>query len=144
MARQSGKALSLDTPIPTPNGWSSMGEIEVGDEVYDRDGKITVVTAKSEVFTNHDCFKLTFDTKKTVIADADHLWCVNTPDWRTGEKCLTTTELFDLLPKKQKNGQGISIPISPGVAYHEQELPIDPYTLGVWLGDGYKDRKSVV
>lgn len=73
----SGKALALDTPVPTPTGWTTMGEIEVGDFVFDASGRPTRVTAVSEVQTEHDCYEVTFSEGSTIVADAEHLW----PSW---------------------------------------------------------------
>ena len=69
------KGLPLDTPILTSNGWSTMGNLKVGDKVYDRDGKLCNVTVKSEVHYN-SCYRLTFNTGESIIADKDHRWLV--------------------------------------------------------------------
>ena len=47
-----GKALALDTPLPTPSGWTTMGEVEVGDELYDAEGRPTRVVAATEVLVD--------------------------------------------------------------------------------------------
>lgn len=73
-SRGSGKALSVDTPIPTPLGLKRMGDINVGDFVYDYNHNPTKVTYTSEIFLGHECFKVTFDTGESIIADSDHLW----------------------------------------------------------------------
>ena len=54
---QIGLSISLDTPIPTPNGWTTMGAVSVGDEIYASDGTTTKVTFKSEVYTDHKCYE---------------------------------------------------------------------------------------
>lgn len=73
---QFGKALALDTPIPTPNGWTTMGEIRIGDVVFGADGLPTSVIAASDVFTDHPCYKITFSDGTEVVADAGHRWQV--------------------------------------------------------------------
>ena len=75
--RKNGKALALDTPIPTPDGLKTMGELEVGDNVFGPDGNPCRVTGTSEVFTDHDCYELTFSDGTKITADADHLWAVH-------------------------------------------------------------------
>src|SRR6185437_15118959 len=59
-ARQLGKALALDTPIPTPTGWTTMGEIKVGDTIFGRDGKETKVIFATDVMYDHDCYSIEF------------------------------------------------------------------------------------
>jgi replicative DNA helicase len=83
-----GKALALDTPLPTPTGWTTMGEVSVGDELIDADGRPTRVVAATDVMLDRPCFELTFSDGSTLIADAEHQWLVRT----TGEPAVHTTE----------------------------------------------------
>ncbi|WP_267489605.1 replicative DNA helicase [Enemella evansiae] len=69
-----GKALALDTPLPTPTGWTTMGEVAVGDELLGADGRPTRVVAATDVMTERDCYRITFSDGSTVIADAEHQW----------------------------------------------------------------------
>ena len=69
-----GKALALNTPIPTPTGWTTMGEIQSGDQVFDENGKICNVTAATEIMFDHSCYRIKFSDGDEIIADADHLW----------------------------------------------------------------------
>ena len=62
MPRQTGKALSLDTPIPTPTGWTTMGDLKVGDEILSPTGNSVSVTMKTETMYDHDCYKIYFDS----------------------------------------------------------------------------------
>ena len=75
----SGKALPLDEPIPTPNGWTTMGNLAVGDEVYGSDGLTYPVSFKTRVMENHDVYSIKMvrngDLKK-IRADAEHQWIV--------------------------------------------------------------------
>lgn len=77
-----GKDLSLDTPIATPAGWSTMGDLAVGDSVFDRDGHPCRIVWKSDVLRSR-CFELTFDTGETVIAGEGHEWVTLTDRERT-------------------------------------------------------------
>src|SRR5215472_5439916 len=72
--RKNAKALALNTPVPTPEGWTTIGEIQPGDQVFDGRGRVTAVTATSEVFNDHDCFELSFSNGEHIVADAGHLW----------------------------------------------------------------------
>lgn len=71
--RKNGKQLSLDTPIPTPTGWSTMGEIKVGDKVIDEKGRFCNVVAISEIDDTEQAYKLTFRDESFIIAGERHL-----------------------------------------------------------------------
>ncbi|TCB92019.1 replicative DNA helicase [Micromonospora zingiberis] len=73
-----GKALALDTPLPTPNGWTSMGEVKVGDQLIGADGKPTTVTYAFEVRVDRPCYEVEFSDGSVIVADADHLWATTT------------------------------------------------------------------
>lgn len=92
-----GKALALDTPIPTPSGWTTMGELIVGDFVLGRDGKPARVTATTEYQYNRDCFKLVFDDGTSIVADADHQWVT----LETGETPILTTHILERFNAEQ-------------------------------------------
>lgn len=70
----SGKALDVDTPIATPHGFVAMGDLTVGDTVFDETGAPTVVTGAYDVMYDHDCFEVVFEDGSSLIADAEHLW----------------------------------------------------------------------
>jgi hypothetical protein len=74
----SGKALAVDTPIATPNGWTTMGELAVGDTIFGSGGRPTAVTYATDVMDDHDCYRVTFDDGSSIVADAAHLWDVST------------------------------------------------------------------
>ena len=71
---QIGLALALDTPILTGKGWSTMGELEVGDLIYSASGELTEVTYLSPIYTDHECFELEFNEGTKMVADAGHRW----------------------------------------------------------------------
>ena len=75
-SRNAGKALALDTIIPTPNGYTTMGELKVGDYVFNEKGEPTKVVYTSEIFLGHDCYEVEFEDGEKIVADADHLWNV--------------------------------------------------------------------
>ena len=72
-----GKALALDTPLPTPTGWTTMGEVAVGDFLYDATGTPTRVVAATDVMTDRPCYRVTFSDGSTIVADAEHQWRTN-------------------------------------------------------------------
>jgi replicative DNA helicase len=73
-----GKALAVDTPLPTPEGWTTMGEVQVGDYLIGADGKPTRVLAATEVMDQRPCFEVEFDDGSVIVADAEHQWRTTT------------------------------------------------------------------
>ncbi|MDV3123434.1 replicative DNA helicase [Mycobacterium sp. 21AC1] len=72
-----GKALALDTPLPTPNGWTTMGEVAVGDKLIGADGEPTTVVAATEVMVGRPCYEVEFSDGTVIVADAQHQWPTN-------------------------------------------------------------------
>jgi replicative DNA helicase len=114
-----GKALALDTPLPTPHGWTTMAEVAVGDELLSADGRPTRVVATTDVLTDRPCFEIEFADGSMIIADADH-------QWRTETDVCTTAELTSRPHAAVANTRPLTLP--------ERDLPLPPYTLGVLLG----------
>lgn len=137
------KGLAIDTKIPTPKGWTTMGELKVGDEVFDKNGEVTKVRFKSKIHLN-PCYKLKFDDGSEIIADCDHRWEISfskgKDKWQS--TVMTTKELCDYLDEiKDIKNKGRLIPKirnAKPLQLKDVDLPIDPYVLGVWLGDGSK------
>src|SRR5208282_6896729 len=77
-ATGSGKALALDTPIPTPRGWTTMGEVQPGDEVFDESGQPCTVTAATPVMLGRPCYEVEFSDGTVIVADAAHQWLTET------------------------------------------------------------------
>ena len=150
MPRQTGKALSLDTPIPTPTGWTTMEDVKIGDNILSPSGDNVSVTMKTETMYNHNCYKLYFDNGEEIIADADHLWEVDSSYWRTGKKVIRSQEIYDRYKSKAQNkrGKGVQgslyIEKSKPINFIKNLLDIDPYLLGVWLGDGYSSDGRII
>jgi replicative DNA helicase len=69
-----GKALKLDTPLPTPTGWTTMGEVAVGDQLVGANGEPTQVVAATDVMFGRPCFEVEFSDGTMIVADAEHQW----------------------------------------------------------------------
>jgi replicative DNA helicase len=69
-----GKALALNTGLPTPDGWTTMGDVDIGDELLDADGLPTRVVAATEVMLGRPCYEIEFSDGSVVVADAAHQW----------------------------------------------------------------------
>jgi replicative DNA helicase len=81
-----GKALALDTPLPTPTGWTTMGDVAVGDQLLGADGARTRVVAATDVMVGRPCYEVEFSDGTVIVADAQH-------QWPTGYGTRTTAEL---------------------------------------------------
>lgn len=130
-----GRALAADCPIPTPLGWTPIGELRPGDRVYDERGRVRYVTASAR-WDNRPCYEVVFSGGHSVIADAEHLWSVTTFNDRSGAKApriLTTAQMAEHLGRTRPVYSAGIAPTLDGVS---GELPVDPYILGYWLGDG--------
>lgn len=127
------KGLALDTLIPTPNGFTTMGELKVGDIIYNALGEETKVIAKSEV-KHLPCYEVEFQNGDTIVCDHEHRWFVKPASIRDDGK-WKVVETKDLYGVKAL-GYPIVIPHTMPVKMREQELIIDPYILGYWLGNG--------
>jgi replicative DNA helicase len=127
-----GKALALDTPLPTPDGWTTMGEVRVGDQLLGADGRPTTVIAATEVMYGRPCHRMRFSDGTGIIADAHHQWLTEGALSATG--CVRTTEeIADCAPSTHAIANTAPLDLPPG------ELPIAPYALGVWLGGGMSE-----
>ena len=166
VARQNGKALALDTEIPTPDGWKHMADIHVGDYVFGQDGKPAKVLIESPIF-HKPMYRVTFDDGSTIDASGDHIWTVKTKCSertakrvsKTGRKRaqrhsireggwfdITTAEMADDFARTRPDGRieyKYRVPMNKAVEYPERDLPIDPYLLGAWLGDGASHGGSI-
>jgi replicative DNA helicase len=158
-----GKALALDTPIPTPTGWTTMGEIRKGDTVLGADGKPATVTNAWDVRYHRPCYEVEFSDGSVIVADAEHQWLTETRASRKSASGLrrreatrgtspfsrdqrsrvvtptvvTTEQIAATLRVTADQRLNHSLPTCHPLALPDAELLIDPYVLGVWLGDGH-------
>jgi hypothetical protein len=82
-ATGAGKALALDTPVPTPGGWSTMADLTVGDQVFDERGLPCNVIAVTPVLHDRPCYEVEFSDGTVIVADAEHEWRTTTRAGRT-------------------------------------------------------------
>ena len=134
------KGLALDTALPTPHGWTTMGEIQEGDELFDANGNVCKVIGKSSVH-HKPCYRLTFGDGTEVICDEDHRWVTITGQYFK-ESVLETREIAKTL--LMNNGQiNHRVKVALALDLPSVALPIDPYVLGCWIGDGKSQDGSV-
>jgi len=141
-----GKALAIDTPIMTINGFKSMGDIDIGDTVYDAEGQPTNVIFVTGIMYNHSCYEVLFSDGSTIIADAEHLWLTHTHNSRKALARAENPRVFavertteDIKATLYCDGRGSlnhSIECCKPLKFPRRKLIVNPYTLGAWLGDG--------
>lgn len=132
---QHGKELTLDTSIRTPSGWTTMGDLRVGDEIFSVNGTPTQVTFKTNA-VEKTVYEVSSDDGWTVECSGTHEWVVAL-DKRTGWKRKTTEYLHNRSPARPSRPASrlhIHGAVQTSVLY--KLLPVDPWVLGYWLGDG--------
>lgn len=96
LSRQLGKALDVNTPIPTRDGFKRMGDIKEGDQIYAPNGKLVNVVYATEYQYDRKCYEVVLDTGAKVVADADHIWTVYEKVGKNYVKRdITTQEMID-------------------------------------------------
>jgi len=146
VARLEGKALAIDTPIPTPSGWSTMGDLEIGDYVFHESGQPTQIIDATDVLLDRPCYEIIFSDGQRIVADATHQWVTIDKNGRRHgkqERRVRTTE--EIAASVRVRGEmNHHIPLAAPVQYaHRLDLPIEPYTLGAWLGDGTTAKAEI-
>ena len=173
-----GKGLTLNTRIPTPSGWTTMGEIAPGDEVFDEYGVPCRVTFVTETYIPKKAYRFTFSDNTVLEACDEHQWVTWThadrkaflrspyedttrfPDnwsqWRLkrrlggsgdpvvcadspGPRIRTSEDINRTLVYGKRGDTNHCIPLAAPLALPEAILPLDPYVLGYWLGNGNND-----
>jgi replicative DNA helicase len=136
-----GKAQPLSAKVLTPFGWTTMGELQAGDVVIGANGKPAKVR---QVFERGvlPVFKLTLADGGTTTCCDDHLWLTRTSNERKGHHGGTVRSLREIRQSLQRSASGglnHSIPyVKPIEFASTKQLPLDPYVLGVYIGDGCK------
>jgi len=114
------KGLALDTPLPTPTGWTTMGRVRVGDRLLGSLGEPVTVTETTPE-QRRECFEITFDDGTSLVADDVHLWMVLTP-----EPGVHPTAALPGLLRTGEVHLPAAVPVNlPGV-----DAPCDPYAIG--------------
>jgi hypothetical protein len=143
-AREHFKAVDVEEPVWTPSGWKRHGDLVTGDLVYGSSGFPTMVVGRTPVYTEADCYSVTFDDGYRVVVSGDHLWSVmqkkrskrDTEGKRVSRTpaVLTTREMYGNYHRVDNR---YAVRVSPAYSPLVPEpAPIGPYTLGAWLGDG--------
>jgi len=153
--RRWGKALDINTPILTVNGWRTMESIKVGDYVYSWNGQPVEVIAVSEIINERPCYQIDFNGAESIVCDEQHLWYSENKSHRKAlsdnkrrkhsfVECIRTTK--EMLEQGLRKGKdyNFTIPHTKTLDFQQDlKLSVSPYTLGVWLGDGTSSAAQV-
>jgi len=137
LAYMRGRAQPVFTPVLTPDGFRPIGELKVGDLVIGSNGAPTVVLGvypqgKKEIF------RVATQDGASTLATGDHLWAVSTRDDRRRglpNRVLTTSEMIGNLRAAHYHRYELPL-LSRPVCFPPRDVPMDPYALGLLLGDG--------
>lgn len=144
MPPRHGKSIAHDQPILTPRGWRKHGDLRVGDTVFGPDGQPTEVIGLSADVD--EVVPVTFSNGEVVRCHLNHEWTVfdrSAGRWRT----LETRDIAARTLRNGPEGRGgrwtLQLPDTPCLVWPETELPVDPYVLGAWLGDGNAQQARI-
>jgi hypothetical protein len=148
------KMLDVDTPIPTPDGWKRNGDIIDGDWILDDRGKPTRVLTAHPPHYPDTTYEIEMDTGEKIYAGNEHLWTTSTfkerqnathrKKYRLDTKVRTTREIYDTQRYLASSITGKTlanhhIVVASPLDLPDIHLPLDPYCLGIWLGDENSD-----
>lgn len=136
-----GKSQPIDSLIKIPNGWKTMGNIKILDPIITKDGSTAFVTG---IYPQGliNIYKITFYDGRTAECSIDHLWKVYCKDWCASDsKVLSLRQIINLnsFIKRKR----IYIDLIDSEKSNNIELPLDPYILGLFLGDGGMNNSSI-
>ena len=147
-----GKCLRDDTLIPTSHGKVRLDEIKVGDQVYNRAGKPITVIGVYPNIVERDSYQVTFADGRYVNCTNDHMWTVYSRKTKDHNKLINVT-LSDMMNDYSDiriDSDGgrhaqykYSVPVADAVEYDSRPVPVDPYVLGVFIGNGCLTNKPL-
>ena len=130
-----GKDIEENTTLYTKYGKVKIKDINIGDEIFDSDGLLTKVVNKKH-YNDQIQYKVVLKDGRSLICGAGHLWGIM--DNKGKYKVLELREILKDYKKVSENRIDYKyfVPYTKPLQYDTKELPIDPYFLGLWLGDG--------
>jgi len=146
-AKGGGKAQSLHSFLLTPNGFITMGDVKIGQELITPSGKVARVKQIHPQGVK-PLYEVSFIDGSKTLATLDHLWKYKIVGRSDGWIVSSTSELINRLDKVKKSTSTVTpnilIPMCSEIEYEEKSLPIKPYTLGVLIAEGCFRGKSTV
>jgi hypothetical protein len=148
--------LDVSTPLLTANrGWTTMGDARAGDVLFHPDGGTTRIRYVNPVYDNHLCYRVSTSDGRSVVCDDRHLWTVqDRRRFTRGEddrfvwtwETISTVEMLRRGLRRlgaSPRANAFRLPDQQCLDGKNVDLPIDPYTLGYWLGDGDKHGSRI-
>lgn len=134
------EALDLETPLPTPAGWTRLSDLREGDLLLGAEGEPVRVKRLTPIREGATCYRVTFADGTSLVTDAGHRWLAQ-PRVRGGsgylaQRVLTTQQMFE-------DDRAHRVPMPASVDLPEADLPLDPYALGQWLGNGNQGQPYI-
>ena len=137
-----GKALACDTPVLTTNGWKRHGDLKPGDCVYGFDGLPSKVLASHPHITDR-LYRVTFSDGSSLLAHPNHEWAVYNKRKHRDE----IVETAAMAVNTTKYGRPMYL-VHPHCYLSNPDragtLPVHPYVVGAWLGDGRSSSPDIV
>lgn len=130
-----GKAVPNTSIVYTPTGPRLMGQLKVDDLVCTPFGTVTKVTNIFE-HENRDVYRIYFNDGTSVLADLEHLWEVKKNRRSSNYLIMDTGELINSGLREADGRPKWHIRVTEPVVFNKQNLKIDPYILGILIGDG--------
>src|SRR5699024_1718860 len=141
--------------LATPTGWTTMGEVRVGDALIGADGRPVTVVEATDIMAGRPCYEVEFSDGEVIVADGQHQWLTDTRasrksaqaataggkrqrHQRTFAEVRTTEEIRATLRCKTADRRlNHSVSLAEPLQLPAADLPLSPYALGVWFGDGH-------
>jgi phosphate starvation-inducible PhoH-like protein len=136
LAYMRGRAQPLTAKVLTPDGWRRIGDLAVGALVVGSNGLPTPVIG---VYPQRrkPIYRVTTQDAASTLACGEHLWTVRTADDRSHGRPFRMLQTQDMLGRLRRGHvHRYELPLVKPVALVPQDVPIDPYALGLLLGDG--------
>ena len=136
LAFMRGRAQPLHANVLTPLGWRPMGSLETGDYVIGSNGQPTQVLG---IYPQgqKDVYRVTMTDGSSTLACGEHLWTVQTPSDKRRNKPARTLETLAMIDSLNTAHQHrYELPLLQAVDWAAQPVPLEPYALGLLLGDG--------
>jgi phosphate starvation-inducible PhoH-like protein len=143
LAYMRGRAQPLSTPVLTPSGFRPIGSLRVGDLVVGSDGLPTPVLGTYPQ-GRKQVFRVRSQDGASTLCCGEHLWHVTTPDDRRRARpgrVLETREMIGRLKAAHRRRFELPLVRAP-VEFPPRDVPMDPYALGLLLGDGCLTTKT--
>jgi hypothetical protein len=143
------RCLDVSTPVLTACGTMPIDRLQAGDAVKGTSGEWVNVVGASETHVGRDCYRVTLNDGRSIVCDAGHLWTVR--DRRRPRPAFETLRTTDLIsrgvtyhhPSMNFDVRNFSLPPVAPLDGPDVDLPVHPYLLGLWLGDGSRRSATI-